>query len=185
MRRKAKVINFGILYGMGVNALRQNLGTDRKEAQSFYNDYFEKFSGLATYLDKTKAFATKYGYTETLFGRKRYFENIGSSLPHIRAHGERMAINAPIQGTQADITKIAMKRVDDYIKHEKLEKDVYLLLQVHDELIYEIKTKNVKKVAQEIKEIMENVVPLKETAQIPLTVEASAGLNWGELKPLK
>jgi len=184
MRRKAKVINFGILYGMGVNALRQNLGTERREAQAFYNDYFTKFSGLAAYLDKTKAFAAKKGYTETLFGRKRYFENIGSALPHIRAHGERMAINAPIQGTQADITKIAMKEVDDYIKKEKLEKDVYLLLQVHDELIYEIKTPKVKKVSKDIKEIMEKVVPLKDTKQIPLTVETSAGPNWGELKKI-
>ena len=185
MRRKAKVINFGILYGMGVNALRQNLGTDRKEAQTFYNDYFEKFNGLATYLDKTKAFATKKGYTETLFGRKRYFENIGSALPHIRAHGERMAINAPIQGTQADITKIAMKKVDDYIKKEKLEKDVHLLLQVHDELIYEINSSKVKKISNDIKNIMETVVPLKDTEKIPLTVEVSVGPNWGELKKLK
>ena len=169
---------------MGVNALRQNLGTDRKEAQEFYNNYFEKFSGLAKYLDKTKAFATKNGYTETLFGRKRYFENIGSALPHIRAHGERMAINAPIQGSQADITKIAMKEVDEYIVKEKLEKDVHLLLQVHDELIFEIKTSKAKKVSKEIKRIMENIVPLSDTEEIPLTVEVSVGPNWGELKKM-
>lgn len=184
MRRRAKVINFGILYGMGVNALRANLGTDRKEAQAFYNDYFEKFSGLADYLDKTKALAAKQGYTETLFGRKRYFESITSALPHIRAHAERMAINAPIQGTQADITKIAMKKVADYIKKEKLENDVFLLLQVHDELVYEIKSAKVKTVAGEIKNIMENVVSLKDTKNVPLTVEASAGPNWGALKKL-
>jgi DNA polymerase-1 len=184
MRRKAKVINFGILYGMGVNALRQNLGTDRKEAQAFYNEYFEKFSGLADYLDDTKARAFKRGFTETLFGRKRYFESIKSTLPHIRAHSERMAINAPIQGTQADITKIAMSKVDDYISKNNLEKEVFLLLQIHDELIFEIKTSKVNKVAKDIRKIMESVVPLKDTEKIPLTVDVSTGPNWGELKKI-
>lgn len=184
MRRRAKVINFGILYGMGVNALRQNLGTDRKEAQTFYDNYFQTFKELAKYLDQTKSFARKHGFTETLFGRKRYFEGIDSALPHIRAQGERMAINAPIQGTQADITKIAMKKVDDYIKKESLEKDVYLLLQVHDELIYEVKKAKVKEAAKHIRKIMENVVPLSETKGVPLTVEVSAGPNWGELKKI-
>jgi DNA polymerase-1 len=129
MRRKAKIINFGILYGMGVTALRKNLGedTDRAEAQKFYNDYFTKFAGLANYLDKVKAETSRKGYTETFFGRRRYFEGINSKLPFIKAMAERMAINAPIQGTNADIVKIAMRRIDEYIKEEKLENDVYLI----------------------------------------------------------
>ena len=184
MRRKAKVINFGILYGMGVNALRVNLGTERKEAQKFYNDFFEKHSGLAEYLEDTKAFAHKVGYTETFFGRKRYFESIKSSLPHIRAHAERMAINAPIQGTQADITKIAMRKVDEYITKNKLDKDVYLLLQVHDELIFEIKTAKSEEIALELKRIMESVLTPKETGGVPIICDAQIGPHWGALKKL-
>jgi len=184
MRRKAKVINFGILYGMGVNALRVNLGTDRKEAQQFYNDYFANYEGLANYLDDTKAMAHKLGYTKTFFGRKRYFESIKSSLPHIRAHAERMALNAPIQGTQADITKIAMRKVDKYITKNKLERDVYLLLQVHDELVFEIRTAKVEKVAKDLKKIMESIISEKETGGVPLTCDVQSGPHWGALKPL-
>ena len=182
MRRKAKVINFGILYGMGVNALRQNLGTDRKEAQQFYNNYFEKYEGLAEYLEDTKAKAHKLGYTETFFGRKRYFESIKSALPHIRAHAERMAINAPIQGTQADITKLAMQKVDEYITKNKLDKEVYMLLQVHDELIFEIKSTKAEKISKDLKEIMESILTPKETSGVPITVDVQIGPNWGALK---
>lgn len=184
MRRKAKVINFGILYGMGVNALRQNLGegTDRAEAQKFYNEYFKKFSGLANYLNNTKAEAQRKGYTETFFGRKRYFEGINSKLPFIKAMAERMAINAPIQGTNADIVKIAMKRIDDYIVSEKMEKDVYLILQVHDELVYEIREDIVKKVVAKIKEIMESVIDPKDIKGIKAVANFAIGKNWGEMK---
>lgn len=184
MRRKAKIINFGILYGMGVNALRQNLGegTERADAQKFYNEYFEKFSGLATYLEKVKAEAKRMGYTETLFGRRRYFEGIDSKLPFIRAMAERMAINAPIQGTSADIVKIAMKRIDEYIVKNKLQNDVFLILQVHDELVYEIKEGIVDKVVPEIKKIMETVINPKDIEGISLTASANVGGNWGELK---
>jgi DNA polymerase-1 len=101
-RNKAKVINFGILYGMGVSALQKNLKVDRSEAQEFYNTYFEKFTGLAEYLEQTKEFAKEHGYTVTMYGRKRFFDGIKSKLPFLRAQAERMAINAPIQGTQAD-----------------------------------------------------------------------------------
>ncbi|MCH8888941.1 hypothetical protein IID26_00760 [Patescibacteria group bacterium] len=184
MRRKAKIINFGILYGMGVNALRANLQTDRKEAQEFYNEYFRQYEGLASYLDNIKASAAKLGYTETLFGRRRYFEDIRSRLPHIRAHAERMAINAPIQGTSADVIKIAMKKVADYIVKNKLEENVRLLLQVHDELVFEIKTSLVKKVALELKKIMENILSQKQAKGVPLVVEVKYGGNWGELKSM-
>ena len=184
MRRKAKVINFGILYGMGVNALRQNLGegTDRAEAQKFYNEYFTKFSGLATYLDTVKADAKRKGYTETFFGRRRYFEGIDSKLPFIRAMAERMAINAPIQGTSADIVKIAMKRIDKYIVENKLEKDVFLILQVHDELVYEIKDGIAEKIVPEIKKIMESVIDPKDVYGIRCVANSAIGKNWGDLK---
>lgn len=184
MRRKAKVINFGILYGMGVNALRQNLGegTERAEAQKFYNDYFTKFSGLAQYLDNVKAETKRKGYTETFFGRRRYFEGIDSKLPFIRAMAERMAINAPIQGTNADIVKIAMKRVDDYLISKGYDHDAFLILQVHDELVYEIKEDKAEEIAKEIQKIMESIVDPKEIQGIKLIANYAIGKSWGDLK---
>lgn len=184
MRIKAKAINFGILYGMGVNALRANLGVDRKEAQEFYNEYFKTFHGLSAYLDRVKAEAERKGYTETMFGRRRYFSGFRSPLPYVRAQAERMAINAPIQGTQADLTKIAMKNVADFIKKNKYENDIHLILQVHDELVYEIRENLVKKVTPEIRKIMEGALPEKLTLGVPITVEAQAGDNWGEMEKI-
>lgn len=184
MRRRAKVINFGIIYGMGVNALKANLGTSRAEAQQFYNNYFEKFKGLAVYLDHVKADAARKGYTETLFGRRRYFEGINSRLPHIKAQAERMAINAPIQGTEADIVKIAMINVDKYITENKYENKIYLLLQVHDELVFEIKKNIVERVCHDIKKIMETVLSIEDSKNIPLTVDVSVGSSWGKMNKL-
>ncbi|HEY4496438.1 MAG TPA: DNA polymerase [Candidatus Paceibacterota bacterium] len=185
MRRRAKVINFGVMYGMGVNALRQQLGTDRKEAQEFYDNYFQTFAGLAKYLDETRAAAARQGYTETYFGRRRYFEGIESKIPFVRAAAERMAINAPIQGTEADIIKIAMARVAEFLRKEKLDDKVFLLLQVHDELVYEIANDLVKKIAPKIKEIMESVLPLAETKEVPIVVDMLAGDNWSNIRKLK
>ena len=190
MRRQAKVINFGIMYGMGVTALKQNLGTTRELAQKFLNDYFESFAGLAAYLDHVKVETAARGYTETFFGRRRYFEGIKSKLPFIRAAAERMAINAPIQGTEADIIKIAMSRIYEYCHKAGLAGpagdgvggDVFPLVQVHDELIYEIREDKVAEVSAEIKKIMENVMTPAETKGIPLTANALVGNNWGELK---
>lgn len=183
MRRRAKVINFGILYGMGVNALRSNLGgeTTQKEAREFYDTYFRQYSGLAKWIDHTKADAARCGYTETLFGRRRYFEGIHSSLPHIRAAAERMAINAPIQGTQADVVKIAMIRAHQYLKKENLFNKVRLVLQVHDELVYEIHESVVHEVIEKIQTIMENVLDKDQTKGIPLLVDVTQGKNWGEM----
>ena len=187
LRRRAKVINFGIIYGMGVNALRQSLGqetTTRAEAQEFYNEYFKKFSTLANYLNGVKAEAARKGYTETYFGRRRYFDGIKSSIPFVRAAAERMAINAPIQGTSADIIKIATIRVDEYLKKEGYEEKVRLLLQVHDELVYEITAKERDVVIPKIKEIMEGVLLPKETGGFQFTVDVSTGPNWGEMQKL-
>jgi DNA polymerase-1 len=185
MRIKAKTINFGILYGMGVNALKANLGTDRKEAQEFYNQYFETFIELADYLEKTKRQTERRGYTETMFGRRRYFSGFRSPLPYVRAQAERMAINAPIQGTQADIIKISMKKIADLILQNNWGKRAYLILQVHDELVYEVENSLVEKAALEFKKIMETVIPEKDLKGVPIVAEANVGENWGEMERLE
>jgi DNA polymerase-1 len=182
MRRQAKVINFGIIYGMGVMALKQNLGTTRDDAQKFLNDYFETFSTLANYLNNVKAETERRGYTETFFGRRRYFEGINSKIPFIKASAERMAINAPIQGTGADIIKLAMIKIDKYIVENKLTDVVFPLLQVHDELVYEIKEDRVKELSPQIEKLMESVVDIKDTKGVVLKASANTGNNWGELK---
>ena len=186
MRRKAKVINFGILYGMGVNALRVNLGTDRKEAQEFYDNYFSQFPTIYSYLESIKEFAKKNKYTETLFGRKRYFPGINSSLPFVRAMTERMATNAPIQGTAtADIVKISMKKVEDDLIKAGIVDKVKLILQVHDELIYEIKEDILSIAIKIIENAMTNVIPeefLKNMEKVPIVVSVGCGKKWGDLK---
>ncbi len=183
MRRRAKIINFGILYGMGVNALRVQLGTERAEAQEFMNQYFETFTGLAEYLTKTKATATRVGYTTTFFGRKRFFPGLKSKLPFVRASAERMAINAPIQGTQADIIKLAMVRVGENIDTH-FKETAKMVLQIHDELIFEVKDEVLEMFAKETKEIMESVLTKEQTDGIPITVSGEAGASWGDMKPL-
>jgi len=180
MRRTAKIINFGILYGMGVNALRQTLGATREEAQKFYANYFETFNGLAMYLEKVKEDASKKGYTETYFGRRRYFPGLSSSLPYIRAMEERMAINAPIQGTSADMIKKAMIDIDATLKKEKLDIGVHVILQIHDELVYEIEEEKIPTAGKIIKTIMEGVIQ----SDIPFIVDVKEGYNWGETKTL-
>lgn len=175
MRRKAKVINFGIIYGMGVTALQGNLGGTRAEAQEFYDNYFAKFPKIAGYFEKVKREAAKIGYTETLFGRRRYFPGFGSSMPFVRAMAERMAMNAPIQGTAADVVKLAMIQVDKVISGNE---SVSMLLQVHDELIFEIKKDAVDVVVPVIKNTMEQVGELS----VPLAVDVSIGEKWGEMK---
>ncbi len=186
MRRRAKVINFGILYGMGVTALKENIGTDRKEAQLFYDNYFAQFPTIAGYLESIKNFAKKTGYTETLFGRKRYFPGIRSPLPFIRAMAERMAVNAPIQGTAtADIIKIGMKKAHDDLQEAGILEEVQLLLQVHDELIYEVKKEKVTQAIKIITTAMKNAIPrefLINLEPVPLDVSSNFGTTWGDLK---
>lgn len=189
-RRKAKVINFGILYGMGANALRKNLEknsggeVELKDARKYLDDYFEKFSGVAEYMAGVKKFVLETGYSETLFGRKRFFPEINSKVPFIRAMAERTAINAPVQGTAADFVKIAMVKVGEYIEKEKLGDDVKMLVQVHDELIFEIEESLVKKASKDIDEIMESVLEdfKKIKTDIPLVCTPIVGDNWGQLK---
>ena len=181
MRGRAKTINFGILFGMGVTALQTNLKCTRAEAQQFLNDYFATFTGLAQYLDRVKSEAGRNAYTTTYFGRRRYFEGLKSKIPYVVAMAERMAINAPIQGTEADIIKLAMVNIYKWIKSEGLENNVRLLLQVHDELVFEIKEDKVKEVVPKIKESMERVEIPEDKDKIVCVAEAEAGENWLEM----
>jgi DNA polymerase-1 len=184
MRRKAKVINFGILYGMGVNALRANLGegTTREEAQEFLNAYFNTFTRLAEYLEETKGYARLEGYTQTLFGRRRHFPGIQSSAPFIRAQAERMAINAPVQGTAADVMRIAMNEVYAYIKKGKKQESIHVLMQVHDELIFEVKNEDVEKEMKKLEGIMEGVLHGQDDRGVPILADVATGQNWAELE---
>jgi DNA polymerase-1 len=186
MRRRAKVINFGIVYGMGVTALKDNLGSTRAEAQEFYDQYFITFPKIGAYFEHVTKEAEKKGYTETLFGRRRHFPNLRSRIPFMKAMATRMAMNAPLQGTAADFVKIAMRRVDEAIVGAKLTEDVELLLQVHDELIFEVTDK--KAVIEKAKEIianaMNNVAQGTSGASIPLIVDVKIGERWGSLKSL-
>ena len=199
MRRKIKVINFGVLYGMGINALRQNLGGTREEAQKFYGDYFKNFSGLKDYIEKTKKFAKENGWTETLFGRRRYFPEISSRLEYLQKEAERMAVNMPIQGTSADFIKLAMVRADKALGEKGLKDKVFMLLQIHDELLFEIKEDVVVKAIPIIKEAMESVYPLKNEDEslvaeqyrkqklpdVLIEVNVEMGDNWDEMETYK
>jgi len=185
MRRQAKVINFGIIYGMGVNALRRNLGGTRAEAQKFYDNYFNQFSGVRDYLEEVKVFAKQNKYTETLFGRRRYFPNINSRIPFLRNMAERTATNAAIQGTAADIIKLAIRFADEDLKQAGISDKAHLVLQVHDELVYEIEASAFPAAEKIIKDAMASALPksyLHYKTDIPLLVHSGAGRNLGEAK---
>ncbi|MEW6407928.1 MAG: DNA polymerase I [Patescibacteria group bacterium] len=175
-RRFAKTINFGILYGMSPYGLSQVLDIDREEAQLFINQYFQNFPSIAIYIRNTLEFARKNGYVQTLLGRKRYLPELVSGSPQIQSAAERMAINAPIQGSSADIIKMAMNELNR--KNLVQNPECKLLLQVHDELVFEIKEEKLRDFAQRIKKIMENIYKL----QISLKVDLSYGRSWGELE---
>lgn len=182
MRRRAKVINFGILYGMGVNALRAQLGSTTAEAHDFLENYFATFTTLAEYLESTKGFARKHGYTETLFGRRRQFPEMKSPLPYVRAQAERMAINAPIQGTEGDIIKLAMVQCHQMLARTDASDDAHLLLSVHDELVYEIRKDRVAELAPKIKDVMESVLTGEQRGVVPILAQMKQGPNWGEMR---
>lgn len=185
MRRRAKVINFGIIYGMGVSALRKNLGGTREEAQKFYDNYFNQFSGLWDYLEEVKKFALLNSYTETMFGRRRYFPNINSRIPFLKNIAERTATNAPVQGTAADIIKLAIRYAEEDLKKAKLLDKVHLVLQIHDELVYEIEESVLEKAEKIIKQAMEGVLQrsyLHYQTDIPLLAHFGSGDNFGEVK---
>lgn len=181
MRRRAKVINFGIVYGMGVNALKDNLGSTRGEAQEFYDNYFATFPKIAAYFDDVKSRAKKDGFTTTYFGRHRFFAGLKSPIPFIRASAERMAMNAPLQGTAADIIKIAMKHAHDGLEKAGLLSEVHLLIQIHDELLYEVKENKVGEARLIIEEAMEHAVEFP----VPITVSVKAGHRFGSMQDIK
>lgn len=182
-RQVAKVLNFGILYGMGVNSLQETLESDRKSAQLFYDAYKSSFPTLMKYLDTVKKDAREKGYTETLFGRRRQLKMIRSAIPFIRAQGERMAINAPIQGANADIMRVALIDISRALEQEKLDTHVFPILQIHDEFIFEVENGYEEKAKKCIVPAMEKVLEVhrKEFATIPILVSADSGTTWGDL----
>jgi DNA polymerase-1 len=179
MRRHSKAINFGLIYGMSAFGLTRSTELTLAESQDFVEAYFKQFPGVKKYLDGIRKEAARTGYVETLLGRRRYFPNLKSGLNHVmKNREEREAINSPIQGTAADIMKIAMIRIPPAMMKAGLHGK--MLLQVHDELVVECPQGELKKVASIVQEVMENAYPIG----IPLTTEARWGLNWDELKPL-
>jgi len=175
MRRMAKVINFGIIYGMSSYGLARNLGVGREEAEKYINNYFFRYQGVKKYIEREKEEARKKGYVVTLLNRRRYLEGINSKDKNIREFNERIAINAPIQGSAADLIKLAMIKIDESFKKERFKSR--LLLQIHDELIFEIYQTELEKAKSIIKEIMEHSLELS----VPIKVNLKTGNNWAEL----
>ena len=178
MRFAAKALNFGIIYGMGSQSFSEAAGISRAEAEKFIDEYLKDFSGIARYIEKLKEEARKNGFTATLFGRRRYLPELNSLNYMLRSQAERMAINMPIQGLEADIVKKSMTEIDDWIQKENLNNRVSMILQVHDELLFEVKKDFIKEAAPKIVEIMESVIKLK----VPIIAEAKVGDNWGKLR---
>jgi DNA polymerase I len=181
-RRTAKVINFGIIYGMGANALAMTAGMSRSDAQKYLANYEETFPTLMQFMETVKGDVRRYGFTTTMFGRKRFLPGIRSPLPHIQAEAERQAVNAPIQGTSADIIKLAMVNAYEEFSQERAEDSVRLALQIHDELMFEIKDEDVERVVPKIKDIMESILSPEETLGVPIIVDTSVGKRWSEMR---
>ena len=178
IRRRAKAINFGIIYGISAFGLANQLGIERSEASDYIKTYFERFPGIRDYIEETKAFARENGYVETIFGRRAHYPDIKASNPQMRAFNERAAINAPIQGSAADIIRRAMIRMEGALAAEGLT--AKMLLQVHDELIFEVDEAEVEKTIPAIARVMEEApLPALELA-VPLKVDARAADNWDE-----
>ncbi len=173
-RRIAKTANFGIMYGISAFGLSQRLKIGRSEAKKIIEDYFANFPAISSYIEDTLTAARENGYVETIFGRRRYLPDINSRNATVRALAERNAINAPIQGTSADIIKIAMINVSRRIQEEGLQSR--MVLQIHDELVFDAVPQEIDKLQQIVREEMENVIELS----IPLTVECNYGKNWLE-----
>lgn len=173
-RRYAKAINFGLIYGMSAHGLAKQIGVERSAAQTYIDRYFARYPGVARYMEETRALARHHGYVETVFGRRLYLPEIKSSNVGRRQGAERAAINAPMQGTAADIVKLAMRAVHDWLITEGLQSR--LLLQVHDELILEVPDAELARVKEALPHIMGSVAQLR----VPLLVEAGAGANWDE-----
>ncbi len=178
-RRAAKTVNFGVLYGQGAFGLSTGAGVTMAEAKEFIDRYFRVYKDLRRYLDATKGLAREHGYVETAFGRRRPVPDVQSPVAMIRARAERMAINMPIQGTEADLLKLAMIEIDKRLP--EWSKTARLLLQVHDELVFEVDTGEVETLATKLRTLMETVADVG----VPLVVDAKFGQNWGEMIVLK
>lgn len=174
-RRSAKAINFGLIYGMSAFGLSKQLNIPRNKAQQYMDMYFERYPGVLDYMERTRAIAKEKGYVETVKGRRLYLPDINNRNAARRKGAERAAINAPMQGTAADIIKIAMLKVNEWLKTQD-KSDIKMIMQVHDELVFEIKEQKLKDFQDTIKELMETASPLK----IPLLVELGVGKNWEE-----
>lgn len=179
MRRQAKVLNFGIIYGMGSLGFARAAGIGRDAAKKFIDEYFARFSGVAKYMERTKEEAFERGYVTTLLGRRRPLPDIASRIPQLAAQAERMAINHPIQGTGADLMKLAMINIERSLRSQGPECPARMLLQVHDELVFEVREDAVEATAHALATIMETVY----TLDVPLIADAKAGLNWADMKP--
>lgn len=180
VRRRAKAINFGIIYGISAFGLANQLGIERSEAGEYIKKYFERFPGIKDYMESTKAFARDKGYVETIFGRRAHYPEIRSSNPSMRAFNERAAINAPIQGSAADIIRRAMIQIEPALAPAGLSERVRMLLQVHDELIFEVEDDAVDVAMPVIVDIMENAAMPAVSMRVPLKVDARAAHNWDE-----
>jgi DNA polymerase-1 len=173
-RRSAKAINFGLIYGMSAFGLAKQIGVDRKQSQDYIDRYFARYPGVLAYMERTRAQAAEQGFVETLFGRRLYLPDINAKNPALRRGAERTAINAPMQGTAADIIKRAMVNVDNWLSESGL--DARVILQVHDELVLEVREDLVEQVKDEIRQHMSKAAQL----DVPLLVEAGIGANWDE-----
>jgi len=178
VRRRAKAINFGIIYGISAFGLANQLSIPREEAGQYIRTYFERFPGIKDYMEATKAFAREHGYVETIFGRRAHYPDIRASNPQVRAFNERAAINAPIQGSAADVIRRAMIRMEHALADEKLA--ARMLLQVHDELIFEVPESEVEKTIPVVRHVMENAAMPAVALSVPLQVDARAAHNWDE-----
>lgn len=176
MRARAKTINFATIYGQGAHALSRQLKIDHAEARSFISTYFERFSGVRKYLDSMVDHAREHGYVQTIFGRRRYIPELRERNFSIRAFGERTAANSPIQGSAADLIKIAMIRIADSVQRAGLNSK--MLLQVHDELVFEVPPEELKTLRELVRYEMENAAELS----VPLVVDVGTGPNWLETK---
>jgi DNA polymerase-1 len=174
-RRQAKVVNFGIVYGLSPFGLSQNLGIEPREAKQFIDAYFEKYNGVRRFIDKTLEEARREMKVKTLFGRVRPIPDINSKNSNQRGFAERTAVNTPLQGTAADLIKIAMIRIDAALRERRLKSR--MTLQVHDELVFEVPEDEIDVMKSLVREHMEQVHPL----EVPLLVEMGVGANWRDL----
>jgi DNA polymerase-1 len=173
-RSKAKAVNFGIVYGQGAFGLSQNLGIPRAEAKTIIDDYFAEFPGVRNYMDEMIGYCRTHGYVKTLMGRRRYLPDIISANNTVRAQAERIAINAPMQGTAADIIKVAMVRIHERLRTSGMRSR--MLLQVHDELVFDCHQEEEAELKALVKELMEGAIQL----DVPLVVDINVGKNWLE-----